>query len=118
MPDGAVGQGARSAYGRAAAIMRRCCVRCVSRTTTSTRIADEKSQPMCFGRSIMRCVANLFPANDTMTDHSELDRSFSRRPSATSAAVIGGGPAGLVAALALAHFGVPTALVAPQPGRV
>jgi 2-octaprenyl-6-methoxyphenol hydroxylase len=33
----------------------------------------------------------------------------------TSAAVIGGGPAGLVAALALAHFGVPTVLVAPAP---
>jgi 2-octaprenyl-6-methoxyphenol hydroxylase len=31
----------------------------------------------------------------------------------TSAAVIGGGPAGLVAALALAHFGVPAVLVAP-----
>jgi 2-octaprenyl-6-methoxyphenol hydroxylase len=33
----------------------------------------------------------------------------------TSAAVIGGGPAGLVAALALAHFAVPTVLVAPAP---
>src|SRR5579871_2926687 len=33
----------------------------------------------------------------------------------TSAAVIGGGPAGLVAALALAHFGVPAALIAPAP---
>jgi 2-octaprenyl-6-methoxyphenol hydroxylase len=33
----------------------------------------------------------------------------------TSAAVIGGGPAGLVAALALAHFEVPTVLVAPGP---
>ncbi len=33
----------------------------------------------------------------------------------TSAAVIGGGPAGLVAALALAHHGVPAALVAPAP---
>jgi 2-octaprenyl-6-methoxyphenol hydroxylase len=31
-------------------------------------------------------------------------------------AVIGGGPAGLVAALALAHLGVPTALVAPRAG--
>ena len=29
------------------------------------------------------------------------------------AAVIGGGPAGLVAALALAHFGVPAVLIAP-----
>jgi 2-octaprenyl-6-methoxyphenol hydroxylase len=33
----------------------------------------------------------------------------------TPATVIGGGPAGLVAALALAHFGVPTVLVAPAP---
>ncbi len=33
----------------------------------------------------------------------------------TPAAVIGGGPAGLVAALALAHFDVPTVLVAPAP---
>jgi 2-octaprenyl-6-methoxyphenol hydroxylase len=33
----------------------------------------------------------------------------------TSAAVIGGGPAGLVAALALAHFAVPTVLVASRP---
>jgi 2-octaprenyl-6-methoxyphenol hydroxylase len=36
----------------------------------------------------------------------------------TPAAVIGGGPAGLVAALALAHFGMPAVLVAPQPGGV
>jgi 2-octaprenyl-6-methoxyphenol hydroxylase len=35
----------------------------------------------------------------------------------TSAAVIGGGPAGLVAALALAHFGVPAVLVAPPLSR-
>ncbi len=35
---------------------------------------------------------------------------------AASAAVIGGGPAGLVAALALAHFEMPTALVAPAAG--
>jgi 2-octaprenyl-6-methoxyphenol hydroxylase len=62
----------------------------------------------------------LLPVNDTMTNQSEPDRSSSPRPSAqtTSAAVIGGGPAGLVAALALAHFGVPTALVAPQPSRI
>jgi 2-octaprenyl-6-methoxyphenol hydroxylase len=33
----------------------------------------------------------------------------------TAAAVIGGGPAGLVAALALARFGVPAVLVAPSP---
>ncbi len=33
----------------------------------------------------------------------------------TSAAVIGGGPAGLVTALALAHFGVPAVLIAPAP---
>jgi 2-octaprenyl-6-methoxyphenol hydroxylase len=36
-------------------------------------------------------------------------------PPQIPAAVIGGGPAGLVAALALAHFGVPAALVAPSP---
>ncbi len=35
-----------------------------------------------------------------------------------SCAVIGGGPAGLLAALALAHFGVPTILVAKRPERV
>src|SRR5260370_35197025 len=54
-----------------------------------------------------------------MTKHSEPERSASARPPAqtTSAAVIGGGPAGLVAALALAHFNVPTVLVAPPPGR-
>ncbi len=39
-------------------------------------------------------------------------------PEVTPAAVIGGGPAGLVAALALAHFGVPTVLVAPRPAGV
>src|SRR5271168_83897 len=33
-------------------------------------------------------------------------------------AVIGGGPAGLIAALALAHFGVPAVLVARRPARV
>src|SRR5215467_7105383 len=51
-----------------------------------------------------------------MTEHSEPEQSASRRPPArtTSAAVIGGGPAGLVAALALARFGVPTVLVAPS----
>jgi 2-octaprenyl-6-methoxyphenol hydroxylase len=36
---------------------------------------------------------------------------------ATSAAVVGGGPAGLVAALALAHFGVPVTLLARRPAR-
>jgi len=48
------------------------------------------------------------------------ERSASARPSAqtTSVAVIGGGPAGLMAALALAHFGVPTVLVAPRPDRI
>jgi 2-octaprenyl-6-methoxyphenol hydroxylase len=35
----------------------------------------------------------------------------------TPVAVIGGGPAGLVAALALAHVGVPAVLVAPGPSR-
>src|SRR5258708_9197056 len=54
-----------------------------------------------------------------MTEYSEPERFASTRPPAhtTSAAVIGGGPTGLVAALALAHFGVPTVLVAPPPGR-
>jgi 2-octaprenyl-6-methoxyphenol hydroxylase len=33
-------------------------------------------------------------------------------------AVIGGGPTGLVAALALAHYGVPTALLAQRPARI
>jgi 2-octaprenyl-6-methoxyphenol hydroxylase len=33
-------------------------------------------------------------------------------------AVIGGGPAGLIAALALAHYGVPVRLVAKRPGRI
>ncbi len=40
---------------------------------------------------------------------------MSQPPDVAPAAVIGGGPAGLVAALALAHFGVPTVLVAPRP---
>jgi len=54
-----------------------------------------------------------------MTEYSEPERFASTRLAAqtTSAAVIGGGPTGLVAALALAHFGVPTVLVAPPPGR-
>jgi 2-octaprenyl-6-methoxyphenol hydroxylase len=54
-----------------------------------------------------------------MTEYSEPERFASARvPTYTAAAaVIGGGPAGLVAALALAHFGVPTVLVAPPPGR-
>jgi 2-octaprenyl-6-methoxyphenol hydroxylase len=54
-----------------------------------------------------------------MTEYSEPER-FPSTPlpaHTTSAAVIGGGPAGLVAALALAHFGVPTVLVAPRRGR-
>jgi 2-octaprenyl-6-methoxyphenol hydroxylase len=33
-------------------------------------------------------------------------------------AVIGGGPAGLIAALALAHYGVPVRLVAKRPARI
>jgi 2-octaprenyl-6-methoxyphenol hydroxylase len=53
-----------------------------------------------------------------MTDRLKSERSaLPRRPTCTAcAAVIGGGPAGLVAALALAHFEVPTALVAPCAG--
>ena len=52
-----------------------------------------------------------------MTEYSEPERFASTRPPVhtTSAAVIGGGPTGLVAALALAHFGVPTVLAAPAP---
>ena len=54
-----------------------------------------------------------------MTEHSEPERSAPARTAthSASAAVIGGGPAGLVAALALEHFEVPTVLVAPPPGR-
>jgi 2-octaprenyl-6-methoxyphenol hydroxylase len=57
---------------------------------------------------------------DAMTEQSESERSSSARTSVqtTSAAVIGGGPTGLLAALALAHFGVPTVLVAPPPDRI
>jgi 2-octaprenyl-6-methoxyphenol hydroxylase len=53
-----------------------------------------------------------------MTDRLKSERAaLARRPTRTAcAAVIGGGPAGLVAALALAHFEVPTALVAPCAG--
>src|SRR5262252_406181 len=55
-----------------------------------------------------------------MSGDSDSNRSTPPGPSAltASAAVIGGGPAGLVAALALAHFAVPTALVAPLPARI
>jgi 2-octaprenyl-6-methoxyphenol hydroxylase len=53
-----------------------------------------------------------------MTTHSRPDPSAQSTMQTTPAAVIGGGPAGLVAALALAHFGVPAALVAPAPGTV
>jgi 2-octaprenyl-6-methoxyphenol hydroxylase len=50
-----------------------------------------------------------------MTTHTN-GRPLAQAPARTiSAAVIGGGPAGLVAALALTHFAVPTALVAPAP---
>jgi len=38
-------------------------------------------------------------------------------PAPCACAVIGGGPAGLIAALALAHYGVPTLLVARRPDR-
>jgi 2-octaprenyl-6-methoxyphenol hydroxylase len=50
-----------------------------------------------------------------MTDQSATAQASART---TSAAVIGGGPAGLVAALALTHFGVPTALIARRPERI
>jgi 2-octaprenyl-6-methoxyphenol hydroxylase len=51
-----------------------------------------------------------------MTDRPKCERSAPVRPTqTTTAAVIGGGPTGLVTALALAHFGVPTVLVAPFP---
>src|SRR5262249_37259785 len=55
-----------------------------------------------------------------MTEHSEPERSASPRPPArtTSAAVIGGGPPGLVAAPAPAHFRVPALLAAPPPSRI
>jgi 2-octaprenyl-6-methoxyphenol hydroxylase len=39
-------------------------------------------------------------------------------PASHPCAVIGGGPAGLIAALALAHYGVPTLLVARRPARI
>jgi 2-octaprenyl-6-methoxyphenol hydroxylase len=57
---------------------------------------------------------------EPMTEYSKPERPASSPTSAqtVSAAVIGGGPAGLVAALALAHFGVPTMLIAPRPGGV
>ena len=37
---------------------------------------------------------------------------------APSCAVVGAGPAGLIAALCLAHRGVPTTLVAPRPAAI
>src|SRR5215831_18134711 len=52
-----------------------------------------------------------------MTDRPKSEPSAPAGPlTSTCVAVIGGGPAGLVAALALTHFGVPTALVAPSAG--
>jgi 2-octaprenyl-6-methoxyphenol hydroxylase len=53
-----------------------------------------------------------------MTTHSNSGPLAEAPARTTSAAVIGGGPAGLVAALALAHFGVPTVLIAPAPSQV
>jgi 2-octaprenyl-6-methoxyphenol hydroxylase len=39
-------------------------------------------------------------------------------PAPRSCTVIGGGPAGLIAALALAHYGVPVSLVARRPAQI
>jgi 2-octaprenyl-6-methoxyphenol hydroxylase len=39
-------------------------------------------------------------------------------PASQTCAVVGGGPAGLIAALALAHFGVPAVLLARRPTQV
>src|SRR5215468_2363476 len=39
-------------------------------------------------------------------------------PTPRTCTVIGGGPTGLVAALALAHYGVPTALLAQRPTTI
>jgi 2-octaprenyl-6-methoxyphenol hydroxylase len=61
-------------------------------------------------------MAGAFDRIETMTEHAVAERASSMfRSQTTVAAVIGGGPAGLVAALALAHSGVPTALIAPAP---
>src|SRR5262249_45919652 len=54
-----------------------------------------------------------------MTEQSKTEGTLPAQTTAqtTSAAGIGGGPPGLLAALALAHFEVPTVLVAPRPSR-
>src|SRR5260221_1128752 len=52
----------------------------------------------------------------TMTSQPQLSASAPPPARNTSVGGMGGGPAGLVAALALAHFNVPTVLVAPPPG--
>jgi 2-octaprenyl-6-methoxyphenol hydroxylase len=75
------------------------------------RPASHRAGSYIYSRLLMAASAWI----DLMTVHSQPERSASTRLSA-EAAVIGGGPAGLVAALALAHFGVPTVLVAPAPG--
>src|SRR5262249_37850558 len=54
----------------------------------------------------------------TMTASSRPDPSAQAPAQTIAAAVIGGGPAGLVAALALAHFAVPTVLVAQAPAQI
>ena len=54
-------------------------------------------------------VVEVTRAEESMTD---------ARAVSQGCAVIGGGPAGLIAALALAHFGVPVSLVARRPATI